>query len=94
MSAAHLSAHDLAFAAFWLAAGAGIGGVYFLSLRWNVRMLATGRAMLPVIVVQLTRIAGIGVALTAIALDFGALPLLAAGVGILLARSIVVRWGA
>jgi hypothetical protein len=93
MIAAQVSTHGFTLAALWLAAGAVIGGVFFLTLRWNVRMLAAGRAMLPVIAVQLTRLAAIGVALTAIAVYFGALPLLAAGAGILLARTAMVRWG-
>ena len=94
MIASHLTAHGLALAAFWLAAGAVIGGVFFLSLRWNVQMLATGGAMLPVIAVQLARLAGIGVALAVIAIYFGALPLLAATMGILAARTVVTRFGA
>jgi N-ATPase, AtpR subunit len=93
MSAAPITTHELTLAAFWLAAGAVIGGGFFLSLRWNVEMLATGRAMLAVVAVQLARLAAIGVALTAIALYFGALPLLAAGIGIFLARTAVLRWG-
>ena len=94
MISPHVTTHALTLAGFWLAAGAVIGGVFFLTLRWNVRMLAAGRAALPVIAVQLTRLAAIGVALTAIAVYFGALPLLAAGAGILLARTAMVRWGA
>ena len=94
MTASHLTIHGLTLAAFWLAVGAVIGGGFFLSLRWNVYMLATGSAVLPVIAVQLARLAMIGGALTAIALYFGALPLLAASAGILLARSIIIRRGA
>ncbi len=94
MIASHLTAHGLALAASCLAAGAVIGGVFFLSLRWNVRMLTTGRVMLPVIAVQLARLACISAALTVIAIYFGALPLLAATMGILAARTIVTRFGA
>ena len=94
MTASHLTTHGLTLAAFWLAVGAVIGGGFFLSLRWNVYMLATGSAVLPVIAVQLARLGMIGGALTAIALYFGAPSLLAASAGILLARSIIIRRGA
>jgi N-ATPase, AtpR subunit len=94
MIPSHVTTHGLTLAAFWLAVGATIGSVFFLTLRWNVRMLTTSRAMGPVIAVQLTRLAAISAALAAIAIYFGALPLLAAGAGLLLARSIIVRWGA
>lgn len=94
MSAAHLTTHGFMAAAFWLAVGAAIGGGFFSSLRWSVAMLTSGRAMLAVIAAQLARLVMIGIALTAIALYFGALPLLAASAGILLARAAVLRWGA
>ena len=31
----------------WLAAGLAIGALYFLSLRWNVRMFTDGRSLCP-----------------------------------------------
>jgi len=94
MIAFHLSAHDLGFAAGWLAAGMVIGAFHFLSLHWNVRMLATGRSLLPVMAIQLGRFAVIAIVLAVIAAYFGALPLLAATAGILAARTVVTRFGA
>ena len=94
MIASHLTAHDLTLAAFWLAAGTVLGGFYFLSLRWNVRMLAAGRSLLPVMAILFGRFAAISAALAVIAIYFGALPLLAATAGILAARTGLVRWGA
>jgi F1F0 ATPase subunit 2 len=92
MIASHLPANDLTLAAGWLAAGAAIGAIHFMSLRWNIRMLAAGRALLPAVAVQLSRFAVIGTALAAIAIYFGALPLLAATAGIVAARTVIVRW--
>jgi hypothetical protein len=93
MIASHLTAHDLMLAIAWLAAGAAIGTFFFLTLRWNVQMLAAGRPLLPVITIQLARLAGVGVLLAAIAIYFGALPLIAATAGILAARMALVRRG-
>ncbi len=93
MIASHLTAHDLTLAAFWLAAGTVFGGFYFMSLRWNVRMLAAGRTWLPVMAVQFGRFAAIGAVLAVIAIYFGAIALLAATAGILAARTGLVRWG-
>ena len=44
----HLTGHAslLLRAGVWLGAGALIGAFYFLSLHWNVRMLAFGRPLL------------------------------------------------
>lgn len=94
MITSHLTAHDLPFAIGCLAAGTVIGGIYFLTLRWNARMLAAGRSLLPAMAIQLGRFAAIAAALTAIAVYFGALALLATTAGILAARIIVVRLGA
>ncbi len=94
MIASYLTAHDLMLAAAWLAAGMAIGGFFFLTLRWNVQMLATGRPLLPVISIQLVRFAAVAAMLAAIAIYFGALPLLSAAAGILAARMALVRWGA
>jgi hypothetical protein len=94
MTVFHLSAHDLAFAAGWLAIGIVIGACHFLTLRWNVRMLTAGRSLLPVMAIQLGRFAAIGIALAVTAVYFGALPLLAATAGILAARTAVTRLGA
>jgi lipid-A-disaccharide synthase-like uncharacterized protein len=93
MIASHITAHDLTLAAAWLVAGMFIGGFFFLTLRWNVRMLTTGSALLPVIAIQFGRLAAAGAILALIAVYFGALPLLAATAGILAARTVVVRLG-
>ncbi len=85
------TAQDLALAVGWLAAGMVIGAVHFLSLRWNVRMLTAGRSLLPVVVVQLSRFAAMAAVLAVIALSFGAVPLLTATLGILVARTVIVR---
>jgi F1F0 ATPase subunit 2 len=91
MTAFHLSAHDLAFAAAWLAAGLVIGAIHFLSLRWNVRMLAADRSMLLAAAVQFGRFVALGILLAVIARTFGAFPLLAGVAGIVTARTLIVR---
>jgi F1F0 ATPase subunit 2 len=93
MIASYLTAHDVALAAYWLAAGTAIGAVFFLTLRWSVRMLAAGNAVLLVMTLQLARFAVIGAVLAAIVNHFGALALLAAAVGILVARAALLRLG-
>jgi len=87
------TAHGLMLGLAWLAAGMAIGGFFFLTLRWSVQMLTAGRPLLPVITIQFARFAAVGVTLAAIAIYFGALPLLAATAGILAARLALVRWG-
>jgi F1F0 ATPase subunit 2 len=91
MTAFPLTAHDLAFAVGWLAAGTVIGAVHFLSLRWNVRMLTAGRSLLPIVAIQLGRFAVLAMVLALITRTFGALPLLAAALGILAARTVIIR---
>jgi len=76
----------------WLAAGALLGAAYFGSLRWNIRLLAGGRLLLPV-GLQLVRFAGVAAPLALLARAFGALPLLLATVGLLMARTAVIRRG-
>jgi len=91
MTAFSLAPHDLALAVAWFMAGTIIGAAHFLSLRWNVRMLTAGRSLLPVVAVQLGRFAAMAVVLALITRTFGALPLLAAALGILVARTVIVR---
>jgi F1F0 ATPase subunit 2 len=91
MTAFHLTPYDLALAVGWLSVGMVIGTAHFLSLRWNVRMLTAGRSLLPVVAVQLGRFAAMVVVLALITRTFGALPLLAAALGILAARTVIVR---
>ncbi len=94
MTGVHLNTYALAVAAAWLAAGTVIGAMHFVGLRWNVRMLAASRSLLPASAVQFGRFAVTGVALAVIARLFGALPLLAATAGILAARALIIRWSA
>jgi N-ATPase, AtpR subunit len=94
----HLTAYDLAFAVLsagsWLSIGIVIGVFYFLTLRWNVRMMTAGRPLLPTMAIQLGRFAAVGIVLAIIADYFGALPLLATTAGILAARTAIIRFGA
>lgn len=95
MSALHLS--EPAMLALrggaWLAAGALIGALHFVTLRWNVRMFAGGRTALLAVALQIARFALLAGALAVIAGRYGALPLLLATAGILLARTAVVQAG-
>ncbi len=77
----------------WLAAGALVGAFHFLTLRLNVRMLANGGSLFLALALQLGRFAVVAAALTAVAITFGALPLLVATAGILIMRTAVVRLG-
>ncbi len=81
-------------AGMWLVVGLLIGAGYFLTLRRNVRMLAAGRSLLLPLGFQLGRFVLLAAALAAITTAFGALPLLAATAGIVVARTGVIRWGA
>jgi hypothetical protein len=94
----HLTAYDLAFAILtagsWLSIGIVISVFYFLTLRWNVRMLTAGRPLLPTMAIQLGRFAAASIVLSIIAGYFGALPLLATTAGILAARAAIIRFGA
>jgi hypothetical protein len=77
----------------WLTAGALIGAFQFLTLQWTVWMLVVGRGLLPSVGVQLARFALIALILTAIACSSGAFPLLVTA-GIVVARTLIIQWGA
>jgi hypothetical protein len=78
----------------WLCGGALIGAAYFLTLRWNVDLLAYGRAVLLAALLQAGRFLLLAALLAAIAAGRGVLPLLLTTAGILLARtSITMRSG-
>lgn len=80
----------LAGAALGLGVGLAAGAAYFATLWWNTRLyLSGGRALLAVLI-QAARFALLLVALAALAL-FGALPLLMGALGLLVARTLVVR---
>ncbi len=72
------------------AAGAGVGLVYFRVLWWQAQLFATRRATLPMILLILGRFAILAGALALASLE-GALPLLAAALGVLVARAAVMR---
>ena len=95
MTSFHLTEHALLAlrAGAWLAGGSLIGTFHFLTLRWNVRMLALGRAPLLAMALQLGRFALLAGVLAVIASRFGALPPLLATAGILAARTAAVRLG-
>ncbi len=75
--------------AAWFAVGALLGFVHFVSLRWNVQCLVSGRAVLS-LVLQLLRLALTGAALVLTVRQFGAVALLAGSLGLLAARSRVL----
>jgi N-ATPase, AtpR subunit len=80
-------------AAAWPCGGALIGAAYFWMLRWNAALLASGRAPL-VAVVQVVRFLLLAGLLATIADRCGALPLLLATAGIVVARTIMTtRFG-
>jgi F1F0 ATPase subunit 2 len=82
-----------ASAGAWLVVGALIGALHFLTLRWNVAMLALDRPLPLVLAIALVRVALIAGALGVVAGRFGALPLIVATAGILAARTAVIRLG-
>ena len=77
----------------WLGGGTLIGAFHFLTLRWNVAMLARGRAPLRALALALGRFTCVTCSLIVVAADFGALPLLLTAAGILGVRAAVVRTG-
>jgi F1F0 ATPase subunit 2 len=77
----------------WLIAGALLGAFHFLTLRWNVTMLASGQSLFLAMALQLARFVLVAAALAVVAIYFGALPLLVATAGIFVSRAAVVRLG-
>jgi F1F0 ATPase subunit 2 len=75
-------------------AGALIGSSYFLTLRWNVRMLVLGRRPLLAMGLQLARFTLLAGALFLIVRGFGAVSLIAMTGGVLASRTAVLRMGA
>ena len=80
-------------AGVWLICGVLLGAGYFLMLRWNVTLLALGRAPLAALLLQFARLVVLGAALAVIVSRFGAMPLLLATAGILAARMAAIRMG-
>lgn len=93
-------ATDSSYAAYaanagaWLALGLLVGALHFLSLRWTVRLLAEGHSVALAAATQLARFAITAGVLVVAARGFGATALVAAALGIVIARSVVVRRGA
>jgi hypothetical protein len=77
----------------WVATGGLVGTFHFLTLRRSARMLAMGSSLSAGLVLHLIRFPIIAGALIVIA-RYGALPLLAATLGILGARTAALRLGA
>lgn len=77
----------------WLTVGALIGALHFMMLRWNVRNFEVGRSLVLAFATQIVRFALVAVVLGVIARQFGALPLLIATAGILVARTVIIRFG-
>jgi F1F0 ATPase subunit 2 len=73
-----------------LAAGMALGVLYFRSLWWSARLLVSGRRMAMVVSLTIGRFAVLG-GLLLLASREGALPLLAVVLGLLIARSAVMR---
>jgi F1F0 ATPase subunit 2 len=74
----------------WLAAGSAVGAFHFLMLRRSAGMLAAGSSLPAALALHLVRFPVTAGALVLVA-HHGALPLLAAMLGILAARTAVVR---
>jgi F1F0 ATPase subunit 2 len=78
----------------WLAIGGVIGASHYMTLRWNVQMLATGSSAAAAVAVQLIRLAIMAGVLAIITRHYGAPPLLVTALGILASRAAVLRLGA
>jgi F1F0 ATPase subunit 2 len=88
MDAPGMNAHILPGVA-GLLAGVLLGFAYFGSLWWNTRLYSTGTAV-RALTVQVLRL-GVLVAALVVLARFGAVALLAAVLGLLLARTVVLR---
>ena len=75
----------------WFVAGALVGGLYWLTLRWSVALLASGRSVALAIAVQVVRFAALGAALAAVAIGYGWPALLLSASGLVLSRAAVLR---
>jgi F1F0 ATPase subunit 2 len=80
-------------AGVWLSCGALIGTLHLLTLRWNVKLFIAGGAPLLAMALQLGRLAILTGVLAVIVSRFGALSLLVATAGILIARTAALRVG-
>jgi F1F0 ATPase subunit 2 len=76
--------------AAWFAAGLAAGTLHFALLRWNAALYAGAGHIGGAVALQVLRLAVLGGVLAVIALH-GALPLLLAALGVLVARPVVLR---
>jgi hypothetical protein len=76
--------------AFWLLLGIAGGTAHFALLRWNTRLYLTGGNVARALGVQVLRLAAT-TALLAFAVWHGAVPLLFATIGVVVARLLVLR---
>jgi len=76
----------IAGTAGWFTAGGLLGMMHFLSLRWSVRRLVAGRALLS-LGLQVLRLVLTGTAMILTIRLFGAVPLLAGSLGLMVART-------
>lgn len=92
MSAAFVQMIEvLPAAAAWLAAGLAIGALHFATLHRNAAALAAGGSLAMPLLLHAGRLALTGGLLFAVVQLGGALPLLLATAGILIARTVAVR---
>jgi F1F0 ATPase subunit 2 len=75
--------------ALWSLAGLATGATHFALLRWNTRLYLTG-GLMQAVGAQLLRLASIALPLCMAAWN-GALPLLLAASGVMVARFLVLR---
>lgn len=80
----------LAFAAATAAGGLVLGLGYFMALQWTADLYGSGRSRIAAGLLTIGRIAAI-VLFLVLAARFGALPLLTAFLGFLVARGIALR---
>jgi F1F0 ATPase subunit 2 len=73
-----------------LAAGIVVGVIYFRILWWNARRFTMGGHVATTIAVMIGRFVVLGIVLTLASLE-GALPLLLIALGVVIARSLVMR---
>jgi hypothetical protein len=74
----------------WLLAGLGIGAAHFALLRRNAALYISAGGFLRALGLQALRIAGVAAGLT-FAAWHGALPLLLAALGVMIARPLILR---
>jgi F1F0 ATPase subunit 2 len=76
-----------------LAVGVLLGALHFLTLRWNIRLLVVDQSLPLALALQFARLGLVAGVLAVIAGLLGALPLIVAAAGILMARTALFRFG-